>query len=186
MTSFTQPGGTACRAKGRRRARVEVTQSTSGIRYPENTGLTLLTFLYMNIACLSLHFLSKVTKATDHLLKSSFSCNSALGSWQCLHRRCCDVCGGDRGRKIHIWTPAARRWRHPASHTSVPLWFVTLLLQKHRRSAEREKGKQDTGRKYKCVRMYVFVCETERAISSLIALTKAWFMDAIQSCCSSL
>lgn len=44
--------------------------------------------------------------------------------------------------KIHIWTQC---WRHPASHTLVPLWFVTLLSQntgkvlRARNKREREK-----------------------------------------------
>lgn len=38
------------------------------------------TNIRLSLSCLSLHFLSQVTKP-HHLLKSTVSCNSSLGSW---------------------------------------------------------------------------------------------------------
>ena len=129
--------------------------------------------------CFSLHFPSSITKATHHLLKTTLSCNSTLCRWQSLHKRCCDMCGGDRWCKIHIWiqpcsadvTLHFSHWCHcdlsPCSNkTQAKCW-----------EGEVETGDGDS---------YENVCVRKRlrAISSVTALEKPWIMDSMSSFCS--
>lgn len=71
---------------------------------------------------------------------------------------------------------AARRWRHPASHTSVPQTFVTLLSQNTGKVLGARRGKQEKERNIS-MSVSEWERETERAIWCLTALEKLRFMD---------
>lgn len=187
MTSFTQPGGTAYWTKGQRRVSMDITLDLSGFQYPKN---------------------AKRQPQNERAQYTIYSCNASpsifFQRWQLPHTICWKavfhvillLAFGSvyTGRVvIYVLVTAGIRFTSEPSHVVLTSPWISHIggaaichpaLTKHRQSVDRETEKQDLEwnvSMWECVRV-----RTGRAISSLIALVKRWFMDATLSCCSGL